>query len=92
MSDVATGPGPVASDFVSLSSRMRSLLVLRLAFAASATVVGIVQPGGIEPGLVASSAIYAGLGDRARSGPPPRGAGRRLAVLGVEVLLEWQCS
>jgi signal transduction histidine kinase len=87
MSDVATGPGPVASDFVSLSSRMRSLLVLRLAFAASATVVGIVQPGGIEPGLVASSAIYAGL-EIALEVVRRHGSGRRLAVLGVEVLLD----
>ena len=79
--------GTGSERFRSLGSRMRSLLVLRLAFAASATIVGIVQPGGIEPGLVASSAIYAGL-EVASEVVRRHGSGRRLTVLGFGVLLD----
>jgi signal transduction histidine kinase len=87
MTDDVTGPGPVASDFVSLGSRMRSLLALRLAFAMSALIAGIVQPSEISSGFVVSSAAYAALeiiAEVVRRG----GRGRRLLVLGFEVLLD----
>ena len=87
MTDVATGPGPVASDFVSLGSRMRSLLLLRLVFASTALVTGLLRPGEISPGLVVSSVAYAGLEivcELIRRG----GKGRRLAILGFEVLVD----
>jgi signal transduction histidine kinase len=88
MAEGATGPGPAASDFVSLSYRMRSLLAMRLGFAAAAIVAGVMQHGDpIRPNLVASSALYVGLEVAAeviRRG----GRGRRLAVLGFEVLLD----
>ena len=87
MTDVATGPGPVASDFVSLGSRMRSLVLLRLVFASTALVTGLLRPGEISPGLVVSSVAYAGLEivcELIRRG----GKGRRLAILGFEVLVD----
>ena len=87
MTDVATGPGPVASDFVSLGSRMRSLLVLRLVFAATALVTGLLRPDEISPGLVASSVAYAGL-EIVCELIRRRGKGRRLAILGFEVLVD----
>jgi len=87
MTESAARPGPEPTDFVSLGTRMRPLLALRFAFAASALIAGIVQPGEITPGLVVSAATYAGLEiicEAVRRG----GTGRRLAVLGFGVLLD----
>ena len=88
MTEPTTGPGPVASDFVSLSYRMRSLLALRLGFAAVAFVAGVLDRGGpVRPGLVASSVLYVGL-EVATEIVRRRGRGRRLAVLAFGVLLD----
>ena len=88
MSDETTPQGPVASDFVSLSHRMRSLLALRVGFALTALVVGALhQGGGEQPGLVSSSVFYIGL-EIAAELIRRRGQGRRLVVLGIGVLLD----
>jgi signal transduction histidine kinase len=88
MIEEATGPAPTANDFVSLSYRMRSLLAMRLGFAAAAIVAGVVEGGGqARPGLVVSSALYIGL-ELVAELVRRRGRGRRLAVLGFEVLLD----
>ena len=88
MTEEAIGPGPAASDFVSLSYRMRSLLALRIGFALVATVVGILaETDQTRPGLVVSSAIYVGfevVAELVRR----RRRGRRLAVLGFGILLD----
>ena len=88
MTAEATGRGPAASDFVSLSYRMRSLLALRLGFAASALILGFLGRGGvIGPGLVVSSALYVGVEVTAEI-IRRRGRGRRLTVLAFEVLVD----
>jgi signal transduction histidine kinase len=88
MAEEATGPGPAASDFVSLSYRMRSLLGMRIGFALVAFIVGVVEHGDqVRPGLAASSALYVGLEVLAEL-VRRRGRGRRIVVLGFEVLLD----
>jgi signal transduction histidine kinase len=88
MTDEATGPGPAASDFVSLSYRLRSLLALRIGFASAAIVVGVLADvDRTRPGLVVSSAIYVSfevVAELVRRS----GRGRRLAVLGFGILLD----
>lgn len=88
MTEGATEPEPVPSDFVSLGYRMRSLLAMRLAFAVAGIVAGVVVHGDpARPGLVVSSVMYVGfevLAEVIRR----RGRGRRLALLAFEVLLD----
>jgi signal transduction histidine kinase len=88
MTEETTGPGPVASDFVSLGYRMRSLLALRLGFAMVALVTGVAERGDpVRPGLVVSSALYVGV-EVAAEIVRRRGRGRRLVVLAFGVLLD----
>ena len=88
MREASAVAGPVESDFVSLSYRMRSLLALRVGFALVALVIGVFQTGGeVRPGLVASSALYLLL-ELIAEIVRRRGRGRRLAVLAFEVLLD----
>ncbi len=88
MAEETTGPGPVASDFVSLGYRMHSLLALRLGFAVVAFVAGAFGLGDpVRPGLVASSALYVVL-EVAAELIRRRGRGRRLGVLAFGVLLD----
>jgi signal transduction histidine kinase len=88
MTGEATAPGLASNDFVSLSYRMRSLLVLRCGFAAVAVAIGVAAHGGpVRPGLVVSSALYVALEVMAEV-VRRRGRGRRLTVLAFEVLLD----
>jgi signal transduction histidine kinase len=88
MTEESTGPGPAASDFVSLGYRMRSLLALRAGFAATVIAVGLLQGAdGSHPGAVVSSSLYVGL-EVVVELVRRRGRGRRLAVLASGILLD----
>ena len=84
----ATGLAPAASDFLSLSYRMRSLLTLRIGFTVVALVAGFLTTGGhVGPSLTVSGLIYLGL-ETVVELIRRRGRGRRLALLAVGVLLD----
>ena len=82
MTDVATGPGPVASDFVSLSSACAPSSLLRLVFAAVAFVAGVLRPG--DQCDRGSSCRASRTSDSRSSAELVRrgGKGRRLAIAG----------
>jgi signal transduction histidine kinase len=84
----ATGLAPAASDFLSLSFRMRSLLTLRVGFTVVALVAGILTTGDhVGPGLTVSALTYLA-SETVIEVIRRRGRGRRLVLLAVGVLLD----